>query len=154
MGYAKKKKTKKGKVDGISFVTQETERCQRARPLIDAPPISTRQASFFFPSRVKPAEPVKAACDLLLWKQLCQIPVSLHPEKRRRVPPQRSWTLRRPRSTERNHKTQIKNLFMKMDEKWQKCIFLIQTFMLLHSQKLQKTTLNIGQLSSNLAGVL
>lgn len=47
--YARKKKTKKGKKDGgISFVTPETERCQRARPLIDAPPISTCQAGLFF----------------------------------------------------------------------------------------------------------
>lgn len=42
------KKIKRGKGGGISFVTPETERCQRARPLINAPPISTRQASFFF----------------------------------------------------------------------------------------------------------
>lgn len=44
-----KKKTKKGKKDGgISFVTPETECCQRTRPLIDAPPISTCQAGLFF----------------------------------------------------------------------------------------------------------
>lgn len=52
-----RKKQKRGKGGGISFVTPETERCQRARPLIDAPAISTRQASCFS-SGVKPAEPV------------------------------------------------------------------------------------------------
>lgn len=44
----KKRRLKREKGGGISFVTPETERCQRARPLIDAPPISACQASFFF----------------------------------------------------------------------------------------------------------
>lgn len=38
-----------GKKGGISFVTTaETGPCRSARPLIDVPPIFTRQDSFFF----------------------------------------------------------------------------------------------------------
>lgn len=76
MRYAKKK------AGGISFVTTpETELCLSARPLIDVPPILMRRG-IFFPSEVKPAQPVKHVCDLLLCKQLCQFAVSLHPKKR------------------------------------------------------------------------
>lgn len=43
---------KKKKAGGISFVTTpETEPCLSARPLIDVPPILTRQGIFFPPAR-------------------------------------------------------------------------------------------------------
>lgn len=103
----------------------------------------------FFSSGVKPAEPVKAACDLLLWKQLCQTAVSLHPEKR-------STAGRYGGSEVPNATTTVKSksFLGKWTKNGKNACFRLGLLCFFTAKNFKKLLLNILQLGSNLAGLL